>query len=116
MRAARIATLTVGLVLVLAVAAVSLVSLESFDPVPDPGLALGTYTHPAGGTTLQLNVGIGSGAYRGPFDFFPFAIWDFLFQPVFHQFAAQVQFDPGRFTAAESRSRTAFCDLLTSYW
>lgn len=71
MRAARIATLSVALVLVLTAAAMSLVSLESFEPVPDPDLALGTYTHPAGGTTLDLRVGVGSGAFKGPFDFFP---------------------------------------------
>jgi hypothetical protein len=78
MRAARIATLSGLLVLVLAATAMSLVGLESFDPEPDPELLLGSYTHPAGGTTLDLRVGIGSGAYRGPFDLFPSAIWDFI--------------------------------------
>jgi hypothetical protein len=81
MRAVRMAALSVGLVLVLAASAMSLVTLESFDPVPgDPDLVLGTYTHPAGGPTLDLSVGIGSGAYRGPLDFFPFSVWDFLFR------------------------------------
>jgi len=50
-----------------------------------PDLALGTYTHPAGGTTLTLNVGIGSGAYRGPFDFFPVSIWDFIVNVARHR-------------------------------
>ena len=36
--------------------------------MPDPDLALGTYTHPAGGKTLTLAVGIGSSAARSPFD------------------------------------------------
>jgi hypothetical protein len=84
MRAVRIASVTVGLVLVLAAAAMSLVSLESFDPEPgDPDLVLGPYQHPAGGNHLDLSVGIGSAAYRGPLDFFPFSIWDFLFD-LFH--------------------------------
>jgi hypothetical protein len=50
MRAARITTLSVVLVLVIAAVATSLDSLESFDPVPgDRALTLGTYQHPAGG-------------------------------------------------------------------
>jgi hypothetical protein len=80
MRAARIVVLSVCLVVGLTVAALSMITLESFDPEPgDPDLALGTYTHPAGGPTLPLSVGIGSAAYRGPLDFFPFSVWDFLF-------------------------------------
>jgi hypothetical protein len=78
MRAARITILTAVLVLGLAAAALSLVTLESFEPVADPDLDLGSYQHPAGGKELALHVGIGSGAYRGRFDIFPFALWDFL--------------------------------------
>jgi hypothetical protein len=81
MRAVPIAMVSVCLVLALAAAAMSLATLESFDPVPgDPDLALGSYTHPAGGPTLDLSVGIGSGVYRGPLDVFPLSIWDVLFQ------------------------------------
>ena len=79
MRTTRITVLSVCLVLALAATAMSLVTLESFDPIPgDPDLALGTYQHPAGGPTFELTEGIGSGAYRGPFDFFPSSIWGLL--------------------------------------
>src|SRR5688500_15866754 len=45
------------------------IRIDSFDPKPgDPDLALGSYTHPAGGDTLPLSVGIGSGAFRPPFE------------------------------------------------
>src|SRR5262245_21044978 len=41
------------------------IGIATFDPRPgDPDLALGSYTHPAGGDTLTLDVGIGSGAFR----------------------------------------------------
>jgi hypothetical protein len=66
---ARISGLVLALLLALtAVAASNQVIADPFDPVPDPDLALGTYTHPAGGTTLTLAVGIGSSAARSPFD------------------------------------------------
>jgi hypothetical protein len=65
----RIASLVAALLLFLTTVAMSVVSMESFDPVPgDPDLVLGTYTHPAGGKTLDLTVGIGSGVFRSPFD------------------------------------------------
>jgi hypothetical protein len=68
---ARIPGLVAALLLVLtAVAASDEITTEPFDPVPgDPALTLGVYTHPAGGKTLNLTVGIGSGAARSPFDF-----------------------------------------------
>jgi hypothetical protein len=47
----------------------------SYEPaVDDPALDLGTYTHPAGGKTLSLFGGAGSGSYRGPGDP-PKVIW-----------------------------------------
>jgi hypothetical protein len=46
-----------------------------FNPVPgDPDLAQGSYTHPAGGKTLTLFGGAGSGAFRGRGDS-PFEVW-----------------------------------------
>jgi hypothetical protein len=46
-----------------------------FNPVPgDPDLAQGSYTHPAGGRTLTLFGGAGSGAFRGRGDT-PFEVW-----------------------------------------
>jgi hypothetical protein len=82
MRRSLIATMSAGLVLVLAATVVvGFVGLESFDPVPgDPDLALGSYQHPAGGPLLTLSIGIGSAAYRGPLDFFPSFIFDILFR------------------------------------
>lgn len=69
MPSVRVVSLTAGLLLLTAVAVWSQVSTEPFDPQPgDPELNLGSYTHPAGGTTLDLSVGIGSGAFRTPFD------------------------------------------------
>ena len=66
---ARLSGLVLALSLALtAVAAWSQITTEPFDPVPDPALALGSYTHPAGGRTLTLAVGIGSSAARSPFD------------------------------------------------
>ena len=81
MRTARIATLTFRLVLFIADAALSaLIDLESFEAeAGDPDLALGSYTHPAGGLTRDLTVGVGSAAYRDPFDIFPFSIFDWPF-------------------------------------
>lgn len=43
--------------------------IQTYDPKPsDPALDLGEYTHPAGGKTLKLFGGAGSGSYRGPGD------------------------------------------------
>jgi hypothetical protein len=43
--------------------------VATYAPDPsDPALELGTYQHPAGGTTLTLFGGAGSGSYRGPGD------------------------------------------------
>ena len=67
MRAVRVGTFAVSMVLVIAATAMSLVSLESFEGVAgDPGLSLGTYQHPAGGPVLALSVGIGSAALPWP--------------------------------------------------
>lgn len=44
------------------------IRIDSFDPKPDRDLMLGSYTHPAGGDTLTLGVGIGSGAFRPIFE------------------------------------------------
>ena len=42
---------------------------QTFNPVPsDPALSQGSYRHPAGGKTLTLFGGAGSGAFRGPTD------------------------------------------------
>jgi hypothetical protein len=49
--------------------------VRTFAPAPDdPALDLGTYQHPAGGKTLKLFGGAGSGSYRGPGDR-PDVIW-----------------------------------------
>jgi hypothetical protein len=78
MRNIRVATLVGLLLLVLTTLAVSEVILDVFEPEPgDPDLALGQYTHPAGGPTLDLSIGIGSGAFRSPFD--PLPLLAFLF-------------------------------------
>ncbi len=43
--------------------------VATYEPVEgDPKLDLGTYRHPAGGKTLRLFGGAGSGSYRGPGD------------------------------------------------
>jgi len=43
--------------------------VESFSPAEnDPALDLGSYTHPAGGNTLKLFGGAGSGSFRWPYD------------------------------------------------
>lgn len=43
--------------------------VATYEPDPiDPALDLGTYQHPAGGNTLTLFGGAGSGSYRGPGD------------------------------------------------
>lgn len=48
---------------------------QSFDPRPnDPELVQGSYRHPAGGKTLTLFGGAGSGAYRSKSDP-PFTLW-----------------------------------------
>ena len=48
---------------------------DVFNPRPDdPELPQGTYTHPAGGKTLTLFGGVGSGAFRGRGDS-PFEVW-----------------------------------------
>lgn len=49
--------------------------ISSFAPLPDdPALDFGQYQHPAGGKTLTLFGGAGSGSYRGPGDL-PDVIW-----------------------------------------
>jgi hypothetical protein len=45
----------------------AIVATHEPDPA-DPALDLGSYTHPAGGKTLTLFGGAGSGSYRGPGD------------------------------------------------
>lgn len=43
--------------------------VATYEPAPnDPALDLGSYQHPAGGNTLTLFGGAGSGSYRGPGD------------------------------------------------
>lgn len=69
MLSVRVASLVAALLLLVTTVAMSVVTTEPFNSVPDdPDLALGTYTHPVGGKTLNLSVGIGSGAFRSPFD------------------------------------------------
>jgi hypothetical protein len=59
----------VGLLGQAAMAAAEPLHLQTFEPAADdPALVLGSYTHPAGGKTLTLYGGAGSGAYRGPGD------------------------------------------------
>jgi len=49
--------------------------VASFSPADnDPALDLGSYTHPAGGNTLKLFGGAGSGSFRWPYDR-PNIIW-----------------------------------------
>jgi hypothetical protein len=61
----RIATLAAIALFAGATAVPAEVAIDSFDTVPDdPLLAIGTYTHPAGGKTLTLRVGVGSTAFR----------------------------------------------------
>ena len=68
MRSVRAVSVAAALLLLLTTVAMSVVATEPFDPVPGQPEPLGTYTHPAGGKTLTLSVGIGSGAFRSPFD------------------------------------------------
>ena len=61
----RTATLAAIALLAAVTAVPAEVAIENFDAVPDdPVLAIGTYTHPAGGKTLTLRVGVGSAAFR----------------------------------------------------
>ncbi|WP_404359318.1 esterase-like activity of phytase family protein [Methylotuvimicrobium sp. KM1] len=66
----------IGAGLLVQVASASALEIKaSFEPaIDDPALDLGVYTHPAGGNTLSLFGGAGSGSYRGPGDA-PNIIW-----------------------------------------
>src|SRR5262245_2375056 len=68
MPSVRVTCVALSLLLLLATAAMSVVTTEPFDPAPGHPDSLGTYTHPAGGKTLALSVGVGSSAFRSPFD------------------------------------------------